>query len=107
MHWNDMSPPLSRPARPCRGAKNPCTSCNGHMFSFLDVEGGMALRVSDELAGEFLSKDESGPVRQYGSLMRGYVSVPDDLLSATSELVPWIEKARSWIGTLKTKATKK
>jgi len=90
-----------------KGAKNPYTSRNGHMFSFLDVEGTMAIRLSDELADEFLSRYDSGPVLQYGSVMRGYVSVPDDLLSDTEELGSWFEKAYEWIGTLEPKAKKK
>ncbi len=90
-----------------KGAKNPYTSRNGHMFSFLDVDGTMAIRLSDPLAEEFLSRYESGPVIQYGSVMRGYVSIPDNLLSDTGELGSWFEKAYEWIGTLEPKATKK
>ena len=90
-----------------KGAKNPYTSRNGHMFSFLDVEGTMAIRLSDELADEFLSRYESGPVIQYGSVMRGYVSVPHDLLSDTEVVGSWFKKAYEWIGTLEPKATKK
>ena len=40
-----------------KGAKNPYTSRNGHMFSFLDADGSMALRLSDELGEEFLEDD--------------------------------------------------
>ena len=90
-----------------KGAKNPYTSRNGHMFSFLDADGTMAIRLSNELADEFLSRYESGPVIQYGSVMRGYVSVPDDLLSDTEEVGSWFKKAHEWIGTLEPKATKK
>ena len=90
-----------------KGAKNPYTSRNGHMFSFLDADGAMAIRLSDELADDFLSRYESGPVIQYGSVMRGYVSIPDDLLSAPEELRSWFEKAYEWIGTLEPKATKR
>ncbi len=90
-----------------KGAKNPYTSRNGHMFSFLDVDGAMALRRSQELADDYLSRYESGPVIQYGSVMRGYVSVPDDLLSDPEELGSWFDKAYEWIGTLEPKATKK
>lgn len=92
---------------PVKGAKNPYTSRNGHMFSFLDAEGTMALRLSQELTDEFLARYESGPVIQYGSVMRGYVSVPDDLLSNAEELGSWFEKAHDWIGTLEPKPTKK
>jgi len=90
-----------------KGARNPYTSRNGHMFSFLDVDGAMAIRLSDDLADEFLSRFESGPVIQYGSVMRGYVSVPHDLLSDAEELGSWFKKAYQWIGTLEPKATKK
>ncbi len=93
--------------QPVKGAKNPYTSRNGHMFGFLDPEGVMALRLSDELTDGFLSRYESGPVMQYGSVMRGYVSIPDDLLSDTKELGSWFEKAHAWIGTLEPKPTKK
>ncbi len=90
-----------------KGAKNPYTSRNGHMFSFLDVDGTMAIRLSDALADDYLSRYESGPVIQYGSVMRGYVSISDGLLSDTEELGSWFEKAYEWIGTLEPKATKK
>ena len=90
-----------------KGAKNPYTSRNGHMFSFLDGDGAMALRLSDELADEFLATYESGPVEQYGSVMRGYVSIPDDLLSNPDELSSWFERAHDWMGTLEPKPTKK
>ena len=92
---------------PVKGAKNPYTSRNGHMFSFLDGDGAMALRLSEELTDEFLSRYESGPVSQYGSVMRDYVSIPDDLLSDTEELGSWFERAYDWIGTLEPKPTKK
>lgn len=90
-----------------KGAKNPYTSRNGHMFSFLDADGGMALRLSDEMGDEFQSQYDSGPVIQYNSVMRGYVSVPADLLTRTSELAKWFEKSYEWIGTLEPKPTKK
>ena len=39
-----------------KGAQNPYTSRNGHMFSFLDADGVMALRLSGELTEEFRRK---------------------------------------------------
>lgn len=92
---------------PLKGAKNPYTARNGHMFSFLDGDGVMALRMSDEQQEEFLERYKSGPVMQYGSVMRGYLSVPADLLEKTAELGAWFEKSYEWIGTLEPKPTKK
>jgi hypothetical protein len=97
----------SRSDAEVKGAKNPYTSRNGHMFSFLTPEGIMALRLSDELGEEFRTQYESGSVMQYGSVMRGYVSVPEDLLAAPRKLAPWFDKAWDWIGSLPPKATKR
>lgn len=90
-----------------KGAKNPYTSRNGHMFSFLDAEGSMALRLSEERGKEFRSTYDSGPVIQYGSVMRGYLSVPPALLANTQELAAWFDKAYDWVGTLTPKPTKR
>ncbi|MCP3973973.1 MAG: TfoX/Sxy family protein [bacterium] len=90
-----------------KGAKNPYTSRNGHMFSFLDADGSMALRLSDELQEEFLELYDSGPVLQYGSVMRGYLSVPEELLANAAELGEWFDRSFNWIGTLDPKPTKK
>ena len=77
------------------------------MFSFLDIQGTMALRLSDDLRDEFLARYESGPVVQYGSVMQGYVSVPADLFEKTDELRAWFDKSYDWIGTLEPEPTKK
>lgn len=90
-----------------KGAKNPYTSRNGHMFSFLGPDGTMALRLPDDRYQEFLATFDSGPVESYGAVMRGYVSVPGDLLADTNALKPWFDVSHDWIGTLKPKPTKK
>jgi hypothetical protein len=89
-----------------KGAKNPYTSRNGHMSSFLDRDGMMAIRLSDEMTAEFRSRYESGDVIQYGATMRGYSSVPHELLADTPELAYWFDRSWDWIGTLPPKPTK-
>ena len=90
-----------------KGAKNPYTSRNGHMFSFLDEDGTMAIRLSDELTAEFRSGYESGDVIRYGATMRGYSSVPAELLADPDSLSVWFDRSWEWIGTLPAKPTKK
>ncbi len=90
-----------------KGAKNPYTSRNGHMFSFLDAGGTMALRLSDEMTVEFRSSYESGDVIQYGATMRGYSSIPAELLADADTLTGWFDRSWDWIGTLPAKPTKK
>lgn len=83
-----------------KGAKNPYTSRNGHMFSFITEDGMMALRLSDELGAEFTERYETGPVIQYGRTMRGYLAVPDHLLRQPDEIGEWIARSHEWVGTL-------
>ena len=90
-----------------KGAKNPYTSRNGHMFSFLDPTGQVALQFSSELEAEFRSAYDSGDVEQYGRTMRNYSSVPPELLANTDALADWYTRSWEWIGTLKPKPTKK
>lgn len=90
-----------------KGAKNPYTSRNGHMFSFLSPDGTLALRLSPERYDDFLAAYDSGPVESHGATMRGYVSVPASLFANTDEMQPWFDESHEWIGTLKPKPTKK
>jgi len=90
-----------------KGAKNPYTSRNGHMSSFLEPGGTMALRLSDELTKAFRSSYESSDVIQYGATMRGYSSVPAGLLADAGALAVWFDRSWEWIGTLPAKPTKK
>ncbi len=90
-----------------KGAKNPYTSLNGHMFSFLDADGVMALRLPSDQYEDFLARYDSGPVTQYGRVMQGYVCVPEKLLKDADDLVGWFSRSHDWISTLPPKATKK
>lgn len=90
-----------------KGAKNPYTSRNGHMFSFLTADGTMALRLSEDGQEAFKAAYDSGPVTQYGSVMQGYVSVPEELLADTDGVAAWFDRSHEWIGTLPPKPTKK
>lgn len=83
-----------------KGAKNPYTSRNGHMFSFLDRDGAMALRLSDDLRAQFGTSYSTDPVMQYGSVMHGYVAIPGELFEDVDELITWFDRSYEWIGTL-------
>lgn len=90
-----------------KGAKNPYTSRNGHMFSFLDPDGVLAIRLSDEATQQFRDRYDSGPVIQHGATMHGYSAVPPDLAADPAALGEWYDRSWAWIGTLPPKATKK
>lgn len=88
-----------------KGATMPYTSLNGHMFSFLDATGTMALRLPPDDRQEFMSRYGAEPSVQHGRPMKEYVAVPDHLLDRTDELREWLTMSHAWIGTLKSKPT--
>lgn len=48
----------------------PYTSLNGHMFSFLDKTGAMALRLPKDRRDEFIATYETGLAEQHGRVVR-------------------------------------
>ncbi len=90
-----------------KGAKNPYTSLNGHMFSFLDIDGHMALRLSSDDQREFVDQHQTAPVEQHGRIMKEYVAIPDNLLGNADQLGVWFRRSYTYIGTLKPKPTKR
>ncbi len=89
-----------------KGAKNPYTSSNGHMFSFLDESGAMSLRLPAPERSAFIEKYDTRLSEQYGTIMTEYVVVPTSLFEDTASLFEYFEQSCTWIGTLKPKPTK-
>ena len=63
-----------------KGAKMPYTSRNGHIFSFLDPSGTMALALPPDQRIEFLAREDSRLVEQHGRILNDFVAVPPQLL---------------------------
>lgn len=97
----------SNPEIERKGATMPYTSINGHMFSFLAKDGVLALRLPSGEREEFLERYDAGLMEQYGRVMKEYVSVPDELLGNTEELVRYFDVSYSYVASLKPKATKR
>ncbi len=95
----------STPGIELRGATMPYTSHNGHMFSFLDPSGSMALRLPADARETFVTTYATSLAEQHGHTMKEYVVVPDALLERTDELSGWLVRSHDWIGTLKPKPT--
>jgi hypothetical protein len=88
-----------------KGAANPYTSRNGWMFSFLDADGEISIRLSEDDRAQFMSAYESRISIQYGREMKEFVVVPDDLLDDLDTLAQWFARSYEWVGTLKPKPT--
>jgi hypothetical protein len=90
-----------------KGAANPYTSLNGHMFTYLNPSGTLALRLPEKGREEFLKKYKTTLFEAYGAVMKEYVTVPDSLLKDTKTLRKYLELSYAYIKTLKPKSTKK
>ena len=85
-----------------KGRANKYTSMNGNMFSFLDKEGRLCLRLGSDDRAKF----GDIPVIQYGAVMKEYVAIPEDILTS-NEIQEWFAKSVAYARTLKPKPTKR
>jgi hypothetical protein len=90
-----------------KGAANPYTSLNGHMFTYLNPSGTLALRLPEKEREEFLEKYRTTLFEAYGAVMKEYVTVPDSFLKNTKELRKYLDMSYGYLKTLKPKPTKK
>ena len=90
-----------------KGAANPYTSLKGHMFTYLNPSGSLALRLPEGEREKFLKKYKTTLFEAYGAVMKEYVAVPDSLLRKTKELEKYFELSYRYVQSLKPKATKK
>lgn len=90
-----------------KGKNMPYTSMNGHMYTIMRKDGVLGIRLSKEDRAAFLEKYNTELLKNYGAVMREYVTVPDDLLHRTDELKPYLEKSVRYIKSLKPKPTTK
>ena len=90
-----------------KGAANPYTSMNGHMFTYLNPSGSLALRLPENEREKFLKKYKTALFQAYGAVMKEYVTVPDNLLKDTKTLQQYFQWSYEYVKTLKPRPTKK
>ena len=90
-----------------KGAKSAYTAINGNMFSFVDADGLMCVRLSKEDKEAFENAHGTGDVVQHGAIMQGYVPVPEAMLVEIETLKAVFAKGVANARKLKPKPTKK
>jgi len=86
-----------------KGLTMPYTSLNGHMFSFIDKNGDLSLRLPETEKNNFIKKYKTRLSVQHGIVMKEYVMVPAALLEKTAVLKKYFEISVEYIRTLKPK----
>lgn len=83
----------------------PYTALNGNMFTFLDKEGCLAMRLPPDARAAHEAAHGGGPVMQYGAVMKDYVAVPATATDA--DIADLFRRSLAYAQTLTPKATKK
>ena len=96
----------TRPEIERKGDANPYTSLNGNMFTLLH-QGRLAVRLADGEREKFLKKYKTTLFEAYGTVMKEYVAVPDNLLDKTQELKKYLDLSYEYAKTLKPKPSTK
>ncbi|MEL6724876.1 MAG: hypothetical protein AAFZ74_12040 [Pseudomonadota bacterium] len=63
-----------------KGKANPYTSANGHMFSQINKEDQLGIRLPKARQQDLSERFGAGPFKSYGATMRDYVCLTPEML---------------------------
>jgi len=86
-----------------KGKTLPYTSANGHMFSQINKEGEIGIRLPKNKREEFLRKYQTAPFKSYGAVMQEYVLIPQSLLNQLDILSSYMLDGCNYVNSLKSK----
>jgi hypothetical protein len=86
-----------------KGATMPYTSINGNMFSFLDKEGYLGLRLPEIEKRVFLEEHKTKLCDAHGVILKEYVLVPEKLFNDPKSLKKYFSISIKYTNTLKSK----
>jgi hypothetical protein len=98
---------LTMPNVELKGATMPYTSHNGHMFSFLDKDGKLGLRLAEKERETFMTQFKTSLCKAHGTVLKEYVEVPEKIFNDTKTLKAYFKKSFEYVDSLKPKPTKK
>ena len=83
-----------------KGKAMPHTASNGYMFSALNKDGELGIRFSKEKQHEYFEKFETTHFKSYGSVMKDYVLIPEDLLQNESVVSSLLRESYNYVNSL-------
>ena len=90
-NWNEMLDIYDQLIKLCpdferKGKTVPYTSANGYMFSQLNKDAQIGIRLPKADCAKFKLDYNTTEFRSYGAVMRDYVLIPDTMLDDLGEL---------------------
>ncbi|MEM7550796.1 MAG: hypothetical protein AAF363_14025 [Bacteroidota bacterium] len=86
-----------------KGKTMPYTSANGHMFSMMNKDGEIGVRLSKESGEKFMEKYKTTRFKSHGAFMRGYVLIPEALYDNMDLLSALLQEAYEYVMSLEPK----
>ena len=76
------------------------TSANGYMFSMINKDNEIGIRLPKELQTEFREKYDADEFRSHGAKMRDYVRVPESLHDDMETMASYLDAGYEYVMTL-------
>ena len=86
-----------------KGKTMPYTSANGYMFTLLNKDGEIGIRLSKEQGQKFMEEHNTTIYKSYGAVMRGYVLIPERLYDDMGLLTCCLNDSYEYVMSLKPK----
>lgn len=83
------------------------TAANTHMFSLLNKDGEIGIRLSKESGQKFMEEHGTTGFKSHGAFMRGYVLIPEHLYENMDLLAETLEEGYQYVMSLKPRESKK
>lgn len=91
----DLNPKFER-----KGKTMPYTSANGYMFSLLNKDGELGIRLPKESYKKFRKEHLDEDFKSHGAVMRAYVKIPEHLDNETKLLSKFLDEAYEYVMSL-------
>ena len=79
------------------------TSDNGYMFSLINKEGELGFRFSEARKKELIDQLNTTEFKSHGAIMRGYIKIPDTLLTDLKKLSGLLKESQDYVMSLEPK----
>jgi hypothetical protein len=86
-----------------KGKTMPYTSADGHMFSQINKDGEIGIRLPKDKQEMFLNDYKTTHFKSYGAIMKEYVLVPEGLLNRLDILSHYLLDSYNYVKSLKPK----
>ncbi|MBQ0769688.1 MAG: hypothetical protein KBT58_10370 [Bizionia sp.] len=85
---------------PRKGKTMPHTSANGYMFSLLNKDGELGFRFDKDTQEKYIKQFQSSYYKSYNAIMKGYVLIPEAMLTDREALVAYLNESYDYVMSL-------